>query len=303
MLSDPCVRVIILNFNQPGLTAECCKSVLKQQYSNYQVMVVDNGSSERNVSILKDALPNKVFLKRSLENLGYAKGNNLGCGIYNGIQPDYYFVLNNDTVLGDELTIQKLINAFNEVEEPCAVVAPLVDTLSTANNVYNQIQGRRLLPTSQLIIAHSAILSKIGHGKKIADQFIYKSLMPYEKNRYYNVDCISGAAFLIKADYCLKDKIFDENTFLYFEEIILAEQLCLRKLKSYIDTSVMVKHYQGVSTGKRGKRTPYKMFVYALESEVYFYKKFRNVSAFTLSVIKGLKFFEYYLKKIIFKGV
>jgi GT2 family glycosyltransferase len=303
MANDSWVRVIILNFNQPELTAECCKSVLKQHYSNYQVMVVDNGSSEGNFSLLKDTLNEKVIVKRSMENLGYAKGNNLGCGIYNNILPDYYFVLNNDTIVEDELTIQKLINAFKEVEEPCAIIAPLVDTVSAPTNVYEQIQGRRLLPTSQLIISHSAILSKIGHGKKIANRFIYKNLMPYEKDRYYKVDCISGAAFVIKTRYCTEDKIFDENTFLYFEEIILAEQLCLRKLRSYIDTSVIVKHYQGVSTGKRGKRTPYKMFVYALESELYFYKKFRSVSSFTLSFIKGLKFFEYYLKRVIFNGL
>ncbi len=303
MPSDPCVRVIILNFNQPDLTLECCKSVVSQQYSNYQVMVVDNGSSEENVSILKEAIPENVFLIRSMKNLGYAKGNNLACGFYDGVLPEYYFVLNNDTILEDKLTIQKLIKSFNEVEEPCAVVVPLVDTLSSVNDVYNQIQGRKLLPTYQLIISHSAILSKIGYGKKIADSFIYKNLMPYEKNRYYNVDCISGAAFVIKAGYCLEDKIFDENTFLYFEEIILAEQLYLRKLKSYINTSVIVKHYQGMTTGRRGKKIPYKWFLHGLESELYFYKKFRNVNSITLSFIKGLKFFEYYLKKIIFNGV
>jgi GT2 family glycosyltransferase len=300
MADNPILRAIILNYNQAEVTIECVSSVLAQKYLWLQIVVVDNGSSVIEYTRLKENLPERVVLLRSDTNVGYAAGNNLACSLPNLPVPDFIMILNNDTIVKEHDVLEKLVNSFSRAGDQCAVVAPLVDTLSTKTNVYNQIQGRKLLSTFKMVVANSAILSRIGPGKKISEEYLYKSDMPLQKGNLYEVDCVSGAAFVIRSTFLENDKIFDEQTFLYFEEIILAEKLASKRGRSFINSDVIVSHYHGKSTGKRGKSQSYKMFIYGLSSELYFYKKYRKLSPVALNCIKALKHFEYHLKKVLY---
>ena len=300
MADEPLVRVIILNYNQPELTIACANSVLAQTYRNFEVVIVDNGSRIDKIKYLEDNKPAQAILIKSEINIGYAKGNNFGCSAITGSAPDYYFVLNNDTVINDSLAIAKLVDVFRLKGERCAIVAPLVDTITTNEDVFKQIQGRKLLKTRDLIISQSAFLSRTPYGKKVTGEFLYKAKMPLRANSLYEVDCVSGAAFVIKSSYCRNNEIFDPNTFLYFEEIILGEELLKQYLKSFINTEVVVQHYHGMSSGKRGKKQPFKMFKYGLESELYFYQKYRNMSYPKVLLVKALKYLEYYFKAVIY---
>jgi GT2 family glycosyltransferase len=300
MADEPLVRVIILNYNQPELTIACANSVLAQAYGNYEVVIVDNGSKSDKIKYLEDNKPGEAIVIKSEINLGYARGNNLGCSAIKGSAPEYYFVLNNDTIIEDRFAITKLVDIFKLQDESCAIVAPLVDTITTNEDVFKQIQGRKLLSTADLIISQSAFLSRTPYGRKVTEEFLYKEKMPLQANSLYEVDCVSGAAFLIKSSCCKNNEIFDPNTFLYFEEIILGEELLKQNLKSFINTGVVVRHYQGMSSGKRGKKQPFKMFKYGLDSEIYFYKKYRNSSYPTVLLVKALKYLEYYFKAVIY---
>lgn len=90
------VSIIILNWNGKELTRACLNSIKKNtEYPNYEIIVVDNGSTDGSVEMLEKDFP-EVRLVKNRENLGFGGGNNQGIEIAKG---DYLFLLNNDTLV------------------------------------------------------------------------------------------------------------------------------------------------------------------------------------------------------------
>jgi GT2 family glycosyltransferase len=104
------VLIITLNFNQNDYTLKCIKSLLKSDYSNLVILLIDNGSTPENFldlskSLLKDP---RLILKRIEKNLGYVGGINFGFEQGILMDPDYFLILNNDTLI-DTNAISQLI--------------------------------------------------------------------------------------------------------------------------------------------------------------------------------------------------
>lgn len=98
---QPKVTTVILNWNNAPDTLECLASVAELRYDNYDVVVVDNGSTDGSVAAIRDQYPGVIVLENS-ENLGYAEGNNMGIRYALEREADYVFVLNNDALVHPE---------------------------------------------------------------------------------------------------------------------------------------------------------------------------------------------------------
>ena len=109
--SLPKIAVIILNWNGKEDTLECLASVKKLDYSNYEIVLVDNGSTDDSVDTLSKQYPDMTLLQTG-ENLGYAGGNNVGIRWALEQGADYILLLNNDTIVSTDLLIA-FINAAN----------------------------------------------------------------------------------------------------------------------------------------------------------------------------------------------
>ncbi|MES2345605.1 MAG: glycosyltransferase family 2 protein [Chlamydiota bacterium] len=96
------IAIIILNWNGKKDTLECLSSLEKLNYTNYKIILVDNGSTDDSVTTIRAQFPN-ITLIESSENLGFAGGNNLGIEYALKLKPDYIFLLNNDTVTAPDL--------------------------------------------------------------------------------------------------------------------------------------------------------------------------------------------------------
>ena len=77
---DPKVYIIILNWNGLEDTLECLASVYKSDYCNFEVIVVDNASSDNSVNIIREAYP-QVILIENTKNLGFTGGNNVAMAL------------------------------------------------------------------------------------------------------------------------------------------------------------------------------------------------------------------------------
>ncbi|HIC91275.1 MAG TPA: glycosyltransferase family 2 protein [Syntrophaceae bacterium] len=110
-MSYPKVSIIILNWNGLEDTLECLESVFKLDYPNFEVIVVDNGSTDDSVRQIRQEFPDVVIIENG-KNLGFAEGNNVGIryAIKNGAE--YVLLLNNDTVVDPQL-----LNAFVEASQ------------------------------------------------------------------------------------------------------------------------------------------------------------------------------------------
>jgi GT2 family glycosyltransferase len=116
------LSIIIINYNTFALTCQCIDSVVNQPFTDsYEIILVDNGSSECPVEAFSDKYP---FLKLipSGENLGFAKGNNLGISHAKG---EYILLLNSDTIILDN-AIQKALKRIHQSPEIGVITCKLL---------------------------------------------------------------------------------------------------------------------------------------------------------------------------------
>ena len=96
--SRPKVGIVLLNWNGWKDTIECIKSFKEVSYHNFQIIVVDNGSTDDSVKKLSN-LKYPITLIETGKNLGFAGGNNVG--IHHALKAgnEYIMLLNNDTTV------------------------------------------------------------------------------------------------------------------------------------------------------------------------------------------------------------
>lgn len=230
MNKAPKISIIILNWNGWRDTTECLQSLNRITYSNYEVIVVDNGSTDGSVEHLEKA--KDVFSKQGLfftliqnkENLGFAEGNNVAIRqILKRRESDFILLLNNDTVV-EKNFLSELIKVAQSKEE-IGILGPKI--------YYYDYQGKKNVIQS----AGSAVNLCIG-------RFPSAEKLDKVDNRYVirvqSVDFVTGACLLIKTEVVRKIGLLDKRFFLLFEDT----DWCLRARKAgysvlYIPKSVI----------------------------------------------------------------
>lgn len=108
-LKSPLVSIIILNYNAGELLINCIESVFQTKYTNFEVILVDNISSDNSHIICKEKFK-QIQLIRNSENFGYCEGNNIGIRNANG---EFIVILNPDTIVKDSW-LDELVLAYRQ---------------------------------------------------------------------------------------------------------------------------------------------------------------------------------------------
>ena len=112
MNTNPLVAVVTLNWNGVHYLQECVDSILASNFTNFRVIVVDNGSKDRSLELLESLYESNptVFILKNGANLGYSRGMNVGLEYgFNILQADFCLVMNNDTIL-DKYALTALVD-------------------------------------------------------------------------------------------------------------------------------------------------------------------------------------------------
>lgn len=117
------IAVIVLNWNNGPDTLECLESLEKLDYPNYEVLLVDNGSTDGSLDQIRSRYPDLLIVENG-ENLGYAEGNNRGMAEALKRGADLLLLLNNDTVVAPNLLSELVKAAQNHPE--AAVFGPKI---------------------------------------------------------------------------------------------------------------------------------------------------------------------------------
>jgi GT2 family glycosyltransferase len=102
---QPKVIVIVLSWNGKHNTIECINSLTRLNYSNYEIIVVDNASMDGSQKLLKKTYPG-ITLIENKQNLGFGEGLNVGIRLGFLRHPDYFLCLNNDVVVDKNILIE-----------------------------------------------------------------------------------------------------------------------------------------------------------------------------------------------------
>ncbi len=196
--SPPSVTIVVLNWNASHFLPDCLTALLDLNYSNFQVVVVDNNSSDDSVEMVRRSFPN-VKLISSQTNRGFAAGNNLALH-----QSDTDFVvLVNPDVIVDSDWLHHLILPMR-ADETIGI---------TGSKLF--YPGRKLIQHAGGYITSPQALS--GHyGLREADTGQHD--VPRD------VDYVIGASLAMRREVIEQIGLMDEEFFLYYEEC----DYCLR---------------------------------------------------------------------------
>lgn len=267
--------IVILNYNDSKTTID-----LLNRIKNYdmldEIVVVDNNSTDNSIEKLKKYENNNIKLIVNKENKGYGAGNNIGCKYLAQKNVDYIIISNPDVVFTNE-DIQKLCDSFNS---DIAIVAPVVDEHGILNRGWK---------------FETTFVDSLSNYNYVGRWFKKRRLY---KNEYYNkklskVDVVSGCFFMARKDIFEKIGFFDENTFLYYEENIIAKKIKNEGKCIYINNDVKIIHKHSVSVDKSLKKI--KKFKILAKSQRYYHKNYNNASLIGMAEL----YFSYYITLVI----
>ena len=127
MKAAPKVFIIVLNYNGKDVTNNCLRSVLAIEYPNFELIVVDNNSTDGSIENAKENFPQLTYFQNK-RNLGFSAGNNVGIRYALKKRADYVLLLNNDTLVERDF-LQKLIDAAEKIPD-AGIICPLEEGLT-----------------------------------------------------------------------------------------------------------------------------------------------------------------------------
>jgi hypothetical protein len=262
---DPKVFIIILNWNGLKDTLECLESVYKLDYQNFEVIVVDNGSTDNSVAVIRENYPEVIMIENK-ENLGYTGGNNIGMRYASNNGADYVWLLNNDTVVMPD-TLSKLIDTA-ESDPEIGLISPIIYYYDEPEKIQYCGSYMDWENYTDITLQHLEALMNITSS-----------------HTFY----LWGTALLIKRSVIEKIGYLDQKYFAYHEDW----EYCLRALKSgyksVLEPRGKIYHKGSKSTG--GRKIPIQVFLRL--RNLYFlwmanlrgYEKIRYLRRYTKFVI------------------
>lgn len=280
------IGVVILNYNTTDSILEFYKKF--KEYKNVEhFVIVDNCSTDGKFEKLKKIENEKIDVINSGKNGGYAYGNNYGAKyLIEKYNVDLICILNPDTYFEDE-DMLKIKEAFSSSEY---VILGAKTTDMEGN--FSKRQYWKIPKFKDELFDCFFITRKI---KKKNDVLNISS-----KEKIVEVPVIPGCFFVIKSDILKEIGYLDDNTFLYYEENILASKLEKRGYKRGIITDVVVKSDRNNSStneiSKNGQNLKF-----TIESKKYYHNNYLNLNALQKIILNiGMKF-SIFENKIIIK--
>jgi len=250
-MNEPKISLIIVNWNKKNDLLECLESVQKLNYSNFNTIVVDNGSIDDSLEMIKQNF-SKVFLIKNKKNLGFAKGNNQGIELALRKGADYVFLLNNDAVI-EKNCLRELVKVV-ESNKKYGVLGPKIYYFSVPN---------RIQSVGEIFIRSLGLTFHRERKKFDKGQF----------NSITEVDFISGCAMLLKTEAIKKVGLFDELFFSYLEDLDLCYRLKKKGYKTIVVPTAKVWHKESLST----KGTTFKLFFKTRNSIIFMRKNIHHL--------------------------
>ena len=204
----PRVAIIIVNWNGKADTLECLASLGQDVYPNKQIIVVDNGSADESVAVIRAAYPGVTVLETGA-NLGFTGGNNAGINHALEQGTDYVFLLNNDTTVEPD-ALTALVEAA-EADSKYGMLTPVIH--------YFDKPGEAWFAGSQMDLTRGAAYHD-------------NSQVPPRTESPHDIPWASGCAMLVRAEIIKQLGGFDDRYFLNWEDVDLS--LRVRKLNSKI---------------------------------------------------------------------
>jgi len=244
------VSVVVVTWNALPYVEQCLESVRGED-----VVVVDNGSKDGTVALVRERFPELRLIEQ--DNKGMGGGNNAGMRAAGG----RYFLLLNSDAWGVDDGLAQLV-AFADADPEAAVVGPKL--LNTDGTLQRSARGEPTLWS--LATEYLAIRKLAPHSGRLNP--LYRG--DFDHDRVAEVDWLSGAALLVRREAADAVGLFDEDFFMFSEEVDWMTRFRRAGWKVLFYPDAEVVHVGGASHGGR-------MYVENLRGHLRFFAKHRSL--------------------------
>jgi GT2 family glycosyltransferase/lipopolysaccharide/colanic/teichoic acid biosynthesis glycosyltransferase len=235
------ISVIIVNYNVKDLLEQCINSIISASKNlTTEIIIVDNNSFDGSVEMLENKFSSVSSVKviGSPVNLGFAKANNLGAKEAKG---EYLLILNPDTILQED-TLDKTLEFYRSNSGIGALTCKLILPSGKLD-----LACRRSFPTPSVAVYRILGLSRIFSKSRTFGKY---NLTYLNEDESYEVDAIVGAFMFIRKSIYDSLKGFDEDYFMYGEDLDLCYRIKQAGYRNYYYHGTSIIHYKGESTKK-----------------------------------------------------
>lgn len=221
----PKVFILILNWNGGENTIECLESLKNINYSNYEIVVIDNGSTDNSIQLIRQEFPEiKIILNH--KNLGFAEGMNAGIRevIRNSKFKEYYILLlNQDVIVHPDFLAKLTVKAGSDSN--IGITGPKIYYYQEAEN------GNRVIGNQVIWSCGSKFVS--GRAFKMEVPYSNSALVgcwEIDRGQYDDtpIDSLPGCCMLIKSKVISEIGLLDSSFFLLHED----DDFCIRTKKA-----------------------------------------------------------------------
>ena len=215
-MSAPKVSIIIVNYNGKELLQKCLDSLLKVNYDNFEIILVDNNSTDGTVEFITKNYPSLIIIKLD-SNKGFAEPNNIAAKLAKG---EYLLFLNNDTIVTPNF-ISEMVKVM-ETDKKIAICQSL------------------LLKPDGSVDSSGDFIDHLG--------VVYNSKTEIDEIR--EVSSARGASMLVRSDIFEKLDGFDQKFFVTFEDVDLCWRSWILGYRVLIIPTSIVYHEGGITIKK-----------------------------------------------------
>jgi len=226
--------VIIPNWNGEKLLKVCLPSLKKQTFKQFEVVVIDNGSTDGSVDYIKKYFP-EVKLVELKSNSGFSHAVNLGIKICVG---EYIILINNDTEVEKDC-LKFLVKAADQRKDVGMIAAKML-----------KFNNPIIIDSAGDWIDRVGHAGNIGQGKKDGIEF----------NRSGFCFLVTGGGCLIKRQVFELIGFFDENYFAYMEDVDFCLRAQMRGFKGWYEPGAVIRHIHKATSNRNVPFTEYLQF-------------------------------------------
>lgn len=245
------LSVIIVNYNVKHFLEQCLLSVKAALIGiKGEVIITDNNSVDGSCQMIKEKFPDFKLIENQ-KNLGFAKANNQA---FKHAKGKYILILNPDTLV-EESTFQKCIDFMDQHPLAGAMGVKMIDGKGKFLP-----ESKRSLPTPWVAFFKIFGLSKLFPRSKIFGKYYLGYLDPEET---HSIEILTGAFMFLRKNVVDQIGLFDEDYFMYGEDIDLSYRIINNGFQNYYYPETRIIHYKGEST-RRGSLNYINLFYKAM---------------------------------------
>jgi len=219
-MPQPLVSIIILNYNAGQILLDCFESVIKTNYDNFEIIIVDNASKDKSHRKCKEKFE-RVRIIENEKNLGYCEGNNVGIKNSKG---EFIVILNPDTTVHPDW-LNELFCAYNKF-------------------------GEGLYQPKHLSLSEKTVYMSAGNMLNIFGFGYAREKGKKDKNQFNKIEEIgyaSGTCLFTSSSVLKKVGLFDPFIFLYHDDLDLGWRASQLGIKSYYIPKSIIYHAESYS--------------------------------------------------------